>query len=762
MTKKPSYEELEEWVVELRKKLLAGEVDEALRKSRELFEKTFVSQRDAIFILNAEIPPAIVDCNPAAENTFGYSRHEMLGKDTEFLHISKDALAEFQKHLYPNVAEQGFFRRDGFMMKRKDGKLFPTEHTVMPLNDEKGERTGWVSVVRDVTARKNAEEAEKKISDVFRSVVEDMPALMCRFLPDGTLTFVNRSYCNYFGRSSEHLIGQNFFQFITQEARQEVKSRFTSLTRESPVVTYEHQVIASDGTRRWQQWTDRALFDEAGHLKEYQSLGLDVTDRKRAEEALREKEAIFSAFLEHSPIYVFFKDREIRSIHLSRNYEQMLGMPLHQAIGKTMDQLFPSDLARSMVEDDMRILHEGRRVDVVEELEGRIYETIKFPVFKDGVPFVLAGFTMDITERKQAEEALRESEKRYKQLFNHAPAGIYELDFHEQKFIAVNDIMCQFTGYSEEEFLSMSPYDILSEPGKALYAQRVSKLLTGENVSESVECAIITKDGGEIWVALNISLVYENGKVKGVTAVVHNITERRKVEQKLRQSEERLRSLSAELMKAQEKERTRISKELHDELGQSLAILKHRVRSIGKKLVGYQPQMSHDKDATVELVDGIIEKVRQISRDLNPSILEDVGLCAALRSLVNNFIQEYEISVSLDLDEIDAFFSKETARNLYRIFQEALTNIAKHADARHVNVHISKGPEYVYFLIEDDGKGFDTSEARARDEKRRGLGLPLMEERADLVGGTLEITSREGAGGTKILLTVPIEKGGIQ
>ena len=721
-----------------------------------------MSQRDAIFILNAAIPPTIVDCNPAAENTFGYSRHEMLGKDTEFLHIDKDALAEFQKHLYPKVAEQGFFRLDRFMMKRKNGKFVPTEHTVMPLNNEKEERTGWVSVVRDVTEKKSAEEAERKISEVFRSVVEDMPALMCRFLPDGTLTFVNKSFCDYFGRKREHLIGQNFFQFIPEEERQKVKVHFASLTRESPMVTFEHQVIASDGTRRRQQRTDRALFDEAGHLREYQCLGLDVTDRKQVEEALREKEAIFSAFLEHSPIYVFFKDKEIRSIHLSRNYEQMLGMPLNQVIGKTMDELFPSDVAKSMIADDMRVLYEGQRVDVVEELDGRIYETIKFPVLKDGVPFVLAGFTMDITERKQAEEALRESEKRYRQLFNHAPAGIYELDFNEQRFIAVNDVMCQYTGYSEEEFLTMSPHDFLSDDGKALYAQRVRRWMDGENISEAVEYKITKKGGEELWVALNVNPVYENGKLKGATAVVHNITERRKVEQTLRQSEERLRSLSAELMKAQEKERTRISKELHDELGQSLAILKHRVRSIGKRLIAYQPQMSHDNDAAVELVDEIIEKVRQISRDLNPSVLEDVGLCPALRSLADNFMQEYEIPVTLDIDEIDAFFSKETARNLYRIFQEALTNIAKHAEARHVNVQIRKGPEYVYFLIEDDGKGFNTSEARARDEKRKGLGLALMDERADLIGGTLEIRSREGAGGTKIQLTIPVEKGGVK
>jgi len=125
-------------------------------------------------------------------------------------------------------------------------------------------------------------------------------------------------------------------------------------------------------------------------------------------------------------------------------------------------------------------------------------------------------------------------------------------------------------------------------------------------------------------------------------------------------------------------------------------------------------------------------------------------------------MQEYEIPVGFDIDEIDALFTKETERNLYRIFQEALTNVAKHADASHVNVQISKGTEYVHFLIEDDGKGFDTGEAKTRDEKRKGLGLPLMEERADLVGGTLDIRSREGAEGTKILLTVPIEKRGVK
>ena len=143
-----------------------------------------------------------------------------------------------------------------------------------------------------------------------------------------------------------------------------------------------------------------------------------ATERKRTEEALKESEDIFNSFMEHSPIYVFFKDENARPIRLSRNYEQMLGRPVHELLGKTMDELFPSELAKGMVEDDLRILRDGKPFEVVEELNGRIFETTKFPIVKQGKPSLLAGFTIDITERKHAaeemanlQEQLRQSQK---------------------------------------------------------------------------------------------------------------------------------------------------------------------------------------------------------------------------------------------------------------------------------------------------------------------------------------------------------------
>jgi PAS domain S-box-containing protein len=149
-----------------------------------------------------------------------------------------------------------------------------------------------------------------------------------------------------------------------------------------------------------------------------------VTERKRGEEQLEENEIIFRSFLEYSPVYVFFKDKHARTLRLSSNYESMLGIPVSEALGKTMDELFPSDLAKKMVADDLKILEEGKRVDVIEEMNGRTYETTKFPIFKDGKPELLAGFTMDITERMQAEQALHKAEAFNKTIIEHSPVGI--------------------------------------------------------------------------------------------------------------------------------------------------------------------------------------------------------------------------------------------------------------------------------------------------------------------------------------------------
>ena len=153
----------------------------------------------------------------------------------------------------------------------------------------------------------------------YCSVVEDQTEFIVRWLPNGIRIFVNDSYCKYFGKSREELIGSSFFPLIVPADLKKVQKRLKELTPDNPVSTEEHRVVLPDGNQGWNQWTDRAIFDEDGQVVEYQSVGRDFTEYKQAEEALRENKVILESFLENSPVYIFFKDHEIRSLMLSRN-----------------------------------------------------------------------------------------------------------------------------------------------------------------------------------------------------------------------------------------------------------------------------------------------------------------------------------------------------------------------------------------------------------------------------------------------------------
>ena len=245
------------------------------------------------------------------------------------------------------------------------------------------------------------------------------------------------------------------------------------------------------GAAEWVSQYFYAIQDAQSVVERVVILTEDITERKKAEQALRENEAIFASFMEHSPIYVFFKDKEIRSLRLSKNYEQMLGMPISEALGKSMDELFPSDLAKSMVADDLRILNQGQRVVVVEELNGRIYETTKFPIFKDGKPDMLAGFTVDITERKRVEKVqaalYRISEaahtaRNLDELFRQTHAIIGELMPAQNFYIALYDAaadLLTFPYHADEFDKDWPPL----RPGKGLtgHVLRTAKPFLGSH-----------------------------------------------------------------------------------------------------------------------------------------------------------------------------------------------------------------------------------------------------------------------------------------
>ncbi len=256
----------------------------------------------------------------------------------------------------------------------------------------------------------------------------------------------------------------------------------------------------------------------------------------------------------------------------------------------------------------------------------------------------------------------------------------------------------------------------------------------------------------------------ERVKIKAEEEVVRwreKMEERRKGEEALRESEKQLRSLSTQLLRAQETERKRISRELHDELGQSLLVMKLQLEFIEENLLSHQTKLKRECEDGIQYTDQVIENIRRLSRDLSPAILEDFGLSAALRWLINNFAKRYNMQVMMDMTDIDSSLPLHFHIVVYRTVQEVLTNIGKHSQAQNVSISIIKNTDSISFSIADDGIGFDEGLMDAKDPEARGSGLETMKGRCQMVGGVLSIWTKEGEG-TRITLNIPIERGTTQ
>lgn len=346
-------------------------------------------------------------------------------------------------------------------------------------------------------------------------------------------------------------------------------------------------------------------------------------------------------------------------------------------------------------------------------------------------------------ERKRVADELRV-------LHEAASEGIM---IHEKGvLLKANDQYFKMFGYDPHELLGKRVLPLTVVPESLNFQTRRT---TPDGVT-TYEIKGQRKDGSTFLMEVRGKLMeYQGRKVRGVA--VMDISERKKIEEALRESEHMLRFLSTHLLEAGDKERSRISKELHDQLGHDLVLLKSRVHAIGKQLEDCQEELKKECENTIGVIEHIIENVRRISRDLMPSILEDLGLFASLQWLVENFSKQHDINITLDMEDIDHLFSREVQVNLYRVFQESFTNISKHADAKEVFVEVKKEGGHISFVIKDDGTGFELNKIMNRKFNEKGVGLMAMTERMHMMGGTFEVYSQSGKG-TTIKFVVPIEE----
>jgi PAS domain S-box-containing protein len=322
----------------------------------------------------------------------------------------------------------------------------------------------------------------------------------------------------------------------------------------------------------------------------------------------------------------------------------------------------------------------------------------------------------------------------------------------------VNKATSELLAYAEEELIGKDIHHIVPQEEKIFGNVGVQSMLAQSSLLNK-EIDYITKSGKRVPMLFSAAVLKnKDGNLGGFVIIAKDITEAKQTEKALRRSERELRFLSSRLLKAQEEERRRLAIELHDELGQALMVLKLKMRAMQESMNDESVKLKGECDEMIRYINEVTENVRRLSRDLSPSILEDLGISAAIRWLVEAFTKHSNIECFLEMTEIDNLFPREGQITIYRIIQECLTNIVKHSHATSVSVIINKLDEDVLFHIEDDGKGFHVQEALGNPDKR-GLGLAAMQERVRMLGGSLYIVSKEGTG-SSIIFSIPLSQGG--
>ncbi len=414
-----------------------------------------------------------------------------------------------------------------------------------------------------------------------------------------------------------------------------------------------------------------------------------------------------------------------------------------QLLGKKLHEILPAALVEEVRTHRDKVISEGEpathRYKLETERGLRDFEARYVRHGKDEVLLLVR----DITEAKEAEERLRQSEVKYRTLVEQATDAIFIADF-TGRFIVVNSAGYKLSQYSEEELNRKTIFDLTLPEDLKEKPFQFEELKAGKTTV--AERKMLRKDGTVIDVEITARIVANDRFL----VFAKDITERKKVQEELMRSREELRQLSNYLENIREEERLNISREIHDELGQQLTNLKMDVSRIGKKWT-HDAALKEEMEKLLQLINTVVQTVRRISYQLRPGMLDDLGLVAALEWYSRDFEKRTGIPVHFNSELPDIPLPQNIATGLFRIFQESLTNVARHAEAREVNAGIAVKNDMLLMLIKDNGKGFNAG----RIGNKRTLGLLGMKERAMMMQGSYTINSQEGEG-TVIEVRVPV------
>lgn len=523
------------------------QAEEALRESEERFRQMAENSPDMFWLYDVK-DDKVLYVGPGFEKIWGRKLEEVYANPD----IWREAIhPDDREFIITDFDTRGMTEgtENEYRIVWPDGTVRWVHSRAFPIRNAAGEVARLAGIVYDVTERREAEDALKRQEQLFHAIVEDQSEMIVRWKPDGTRTFVNSAYRRTFGPSQGELVGTSFFPVIPEEDRKRLRQKVASLTPDRPIATDVHRSVLEDGSVAWREWTDRALFDSDGRLVELQSVGRDITERKKADEAMAISEARYRTLIESAPeAIVVLEPGTTHFVDFNENACHLFGLT-----GKEMLERGPIEVSPP-VQPDGRPSREAAVDFIAKAVAGEV------PVFewthRNAAGFdipcevrlvrlpspgkmLLRGSVTDITERKEAERALRASQEMFSKAFQSSPEPMGILTLPEWKFLDVNKATCDLMGYSREEIIGHTGRDMSMASLSGIEDEKLLQALArGEFRNEQLELRV---KSGEIRTVLTSLELVEIAGQACILAQGRDVTEHRRAEEALRESDRRYR-----------------------------------------------------------------------------------------------------------------------------------------------------------------------------------------------------------------------------
>jgi PAS domain S-box-containing protein len=554
----------------------------------------------------------------------------------------------------------------------------------------------------------------------------------------GYFTFVNARAAEIFRINSGEITGKLAWDYVPDNPEKQFYQACQQAMSEQKYKCQECYFQTAD------QWNEYHIYPSPAGIS---VLFRDISDRKKAEEEWKRTELRFHALIEQASDAIMITDFQGNFLEVNSTLCRMFGYSREELLKSNIAYLLdPEELKMAPIQfallaSGQAVLRERRMLHKdgsIIEVEANVKRT------PDGRLLAIA---RDITERKRAAQQVLKEKEISDSIINSLP-GAFLIREIGGGIIRWNKQLEEISGYSPEEIPHLPPYHFFEEDNKEYMRQRVSNLLVNEK--SSFEVIIVTKEGKRLPFFLTAMIMVLEEK-PCLVVIGFDISERKAVEDDLQTANEQLRHLSAHLQHVREEERKTIALEIHDELGQQLTALKMDLSWAMKKSARESIIYGKMSDMN-KLVDHTISTVRRISSELRPSILDDLGLAEALDWQSAEFEKRYGINTRFHCSLTDLKISPDIVTGLFRIYQESLTNVARHAKADNVWGSLELENDHVILQVKDNGKGFDTQTAGNKGT----FGLIGIKERTHMMGGRYTILSSQNKG-TTITVSVPIQ-----